>query len=187
MASLVDPGYAFNTRLTTTLEVPYPAGAVVSRAPKTWTFGQLWRSSNAASGEAPQCAKRRAVAAARTLCIVNVSRDVTAVRIRVLDFCLRSPYLGRRGRRPLWMWCETMKSFVPFPRTCQSYYRRDMIAGTPHVQPAATMAFPQKRCATELQYAHVVSAPRKLLWQYKVGCFARCVTFRIHPECSGPL
>jgi hypothetical protein len=56
---------------TTVEELPYPAGAVVSLAPKTCTFGQLdWRASKATSGEAPQCARRIVTAAARTLYIV---------------------------------------------------------------------------------------------------------------------
>lgn len=40
MASEVDPEYAFKMALTKVLEEPCPAGAVVSRAPKTWMFGQ---------------------------------------------------------------------------------------------------------------------------------------------------
>lgn len=40
MASEVDPGYAFKIAFTKVLEEPYPAGAVVSRAPKTCMFGQ---------------------------------------------------------------------------------------------------------------------------------------------------
>lgn len=93
IASAVEPGYALRTRFTTVDELPYPAGAVVSLAPKTWTLGQLdCRSSNAANGDAPQWARRRVTAAAKTLCMV---KDVD-MKGKML---MRADYLTRENAR----------------------------------------------------------------------------------------
>jgi hypothetical protein len=62
MASDVAPGCACVIKLTTTPAVPIPAGAVVSRAPKTWIEGQLSRSMTSI-GEARTCASIRRVIA----------------------------------------------------------------------------------------------------------------------------
>lgn len=51
MASAVEPGYACRIRLTTVPAVPYPAGAVVSRAPKMWIWGH-WRLARMAASTA---------------------------------------------------------------------------------------------------------------------------------------
>src|SRR4051794_27526105 len=51
MASAVEPEYAPRMRLTTVPAVPYPAGAVVSRAPKMWVEGH-WRLARTAASTA---------------------------------------------------------------------------------------------------------------------------------------
>jgi hypothetical protein len=48
MTSAVEPGCAFRMRLTTVPADPYPAGAVVSRAPKIWMLGHARFSRGAA-------------------------------------------------------------------------------------------------------------------------------------------
>jgi hypothetical protein len=65
MASEPAPGKADLTEFTRPPAVPYPLlwGWVVSRAPKIYTLGQLWRSASSAGAAAARPAVKRATAA----------------------------------------------------------------------------------------------------------------------------
>lgn len=59
LASAVAADCASEIGFTTTSKEPYPAGAIVSRAPKTWIFGQLWLDSSSKGDDRSSPMRRR--------------------------------------------------------------------------------------------------------------------------------
>ena len=83
-------------RLTTVPAEPYPAGAVVSRAPKTCKFGQLWRSESLTeTGPAKELERSR----------LRMGIDLGSILKRCLLFTRKIGLVGRK----LFGQCERQK------------------------------------------------------------------------------